>query len=147
VYSITFYKKEELRNNYVRGVYIIKELNDGLFKSHRLHQGIKKILCPRRGLNHQEAAIYVGVSPSLFDDLVKSGEMPKPLRINRRTVWDNHQLDECFDALFAPDDNPADELRYRSSSMQPRPLFMNCWRLAMRSGCFVCSGRSPDTSS
>ena len=36
---------------------------------------------------------------------------------------------------------------YRSGSMQPRPLFMNCWRLAMKSGCFVCSGRSPDTSS
>jgi hypothetical protein len=36
---------------------------------------------------------------------------------------------------------------YRSGSMRLRPLFMNCWRLAMRSGCFVCSGRSPDTSS
>ena len=36
---------------------------------------------------------------------------------------------------------------YRSGFIQPRPLFMNCWRLAMRSGCFVCSGRSPDTSS
>jgi hypothetical protein len=32
--------------------------------------------------------------------------MPKPLRINRRTVWHIHQLDECFDALFAPDDAP-----------------------------------------
>jgi hypothetical protein len=38
--------------------------------------------------------------------LSKSGGMPKPLRINRRTVWDIHQLDECFDALFAPDDAP-----------------------------------------
>jgi DNA replication protein DnaC len=28
-----------------------------------------------------------------------------------------------------------------------RPLFMNCWTLAMRSGCFVCSGRWPDTRS
>jgi Periplasmic binding protein len=36
---------------------------------------------------------------------------------------------------------------YRSGSMPPRPLFMNCWRLTMRSGCFVCSGRSPGTSS
>ena len=36
---------------------------------------------------------------------------------------------------------------YRSGSIRPRPLFMNCWRLAMRSGCFVCSARSPDTSS
>jgi hypothetical protein len=28
--------------------------------------------------------------------------MPKPKRINRRTVWDRHQLDRAFDAL--PDD-------------------------------------------
>jgi predicted DNA-binding transcriptional regulator AlpA len=63
------------------------ELNDDLFKANGLHQSIKKAFCPRRGLNRQEAAIYVGVSSSLFDDLVKSGEMPKPLRINRRTRY------------------------------------------------------------
>jgi hypothetical protein len=29
----------------------------------------------------------------------------------------------------------------------PRLSSMNCWRLATRSGCFACSGSSPDTSS
>jgi len=54
---------------------------------------------PRRGLSRVEAALYVGVSPSLFDEMVKDGRMPKPRRINSRTVWDKRQLDEAFDAL------------------------------------------------
>jgi predicted DNA-binding transcriptional regulator AlpA len=87
------------------------ELNDDLFKTNGLQQSIKKALCPRRGLSRQEAALYIGISASLFDELVKSGEMPKPLRIKRRTVWNRHQLDECFDDLFTPNDNPWDELQ------------------------------------
>ena len=54
---------------------------------------------PRRGLSRVEAAMYVGVSPSLFDEMVKDGRMPHPRRINSRTVWDKRQLDEAFDAL------------------------------------------------
>jgi len=54
---------------------------------------------PRRGLSRVEAALYVGVSPSLFDEMVKDGRMPKPRRINSRTVWDKRRLDEAFDAL------------------------------------------------
>jgi len=82
------------------------ELKNNLFEPHGLHVSIKKALCPRRGLSRQESALYIGVSPSLFDDLVKSGEMTKPLRIKRRTVWDRHQPDECFEALYVPDENP-----------------------------------------
>ena len=85
-------------------------LEDNSFEPHRLYQSIKKVLCPRRGLSRQEAALYIGVSPSLFDELVKSGEMPKPVRIKRRTVWDRHQLDEYFEALSALEDNPWDEI-------------------------------------
>ena len=87
------------------------ELNEDLFRTHRLQQSIKKAFCPRRGLSRQEAALYIGVSSSLFDGLVKSGEMPKPLHIKRRTVWDRHQLDECFEALSVPEEeNPWNEL-------------------------------------
>jgi predicted DNA-binding transcriptional regulator AlpA len=63
------------------------ERNDSLFEPHRLHQSIEKALCPRRGFSRKEAALYIGVSASLFDQLVNLGEMPKPLRIKRRTVW------------------------------------------------------------
>ena len=52
-----------------------------------------------RGLSRVQAAAYIGVSPSLFDEMVKDGRMPKPMRINARTVWDRVKLDEAFAAL------------------------------------------------
>jgi excisionase family DNA binding protein len=56
-------------------------------------------LNPRRGLSRVEAAAYVGVSPSKFDELVLDGRMPAPKRIDGRKVWDIHNLDIAFDAL------------------------------------------------
>jgi predicted DNA-binding transcriptional regulator AlpA len=43
---------------------------------------------PPRGLRREEAAAYIGVSPSTFDKMVADGRMPIPKRINARTVWD-----------------------------------------------------------
>jgi predicted DNA-binding transcriptional regulator AlpA len=62
----------------------------------------RKLRIEPRGLSRVEAAGYVGVSPSLFDEMVKDRRMPNPKRINRRTVWDRKQLDIAFEAL--PDD-------------------------------------------
>lgn len=62
-----------------------------------------------RGLSRVEAAVYIGVSPSLFDQMIQDGRMPSPKRINRRAVWDKHQLDSAFEALSDEDgDNPWD---------------------------------------
>jgi predicted DNA-binding transcriptional regulator AlpA len=52
-----------------------------------------------RGLSRTQAAEYIGVSPSLFDEMVKDGRMPEPMRINARTVWDRVKLDQAFVAL------------------------------------------------
>lgn len=52
-----------------------------------------------RGLSRVEAAAYVGVSPSLFDQLVGDGRMPAPKRINSRTVWDRKRLDQAFELI------------------------------------------------
>jgi predicted DNA-binding transcriptional regulator AlpA len=60
---------------------------------------------PPRGLSRSEAAAYVGVSPSLFDAMVKDGRMPRPKRINSRTIWDRARLDEAFEALPGGDSN------------------------------------------
>lgn len=63
-----------------------------------------------RGLSRVQSAEYVGVSPSLFDEMVSDKRMPPPKCINRRTVWDRLKLDEAFAAL--PDKesrNPWDE--------------------------------------
>jgi predicted DNA-binding transcriptional regulator AlpA len=64
-----------------------------------------------RGLSREQAAAYVGISPSLFDMLVKDGRMPGPKRINARAVWDRLELDAAFAALPGNDDtgNPWDE--------------------------------------
>jgi predicted DNA-binding transcriptional regulator AlpA len=52
-----------------------------------------------RGLSREQAAAYVGVSPSLFDILIKDGRMPGPKRINSRVVWDRFKLDAAFEAI------------------------------------------------
>jgi predicted DNA-binding transcriptional regulator AlpA len=54
---------------------------------------------PIRGLNQNVAAEYIGVSPSKFDEMVQDGRMPPPKKIDRRRVWDIHQLDSAFDKL------------------------------------------------
>lgn len=52
-----------------------------------------------RGLSREASACYLGISPTLFDELVSDGRMPKPKRVNSRTVWDVRALDLAFDAL------------------------------------------------
>jgi hypothetical protein len=67
---------------------------------------------PRRGLNRTEAAAYIGVSPSKFDEMVRDGRMCAPKRIDARVVWDIRQLDAAFDGLPSEGDdvqNPWDE--------------------------------------
>ncbi len=50
-----------------------------------------------RGLNRVQAAEYAGVSPSLFDVLVKAGVMPKPIQWGGRRVFDRVAIDRVFD--------------------------------------------------
>lgn len=52
-----------------------------------------------RGLPRVLAAEYVGCKPRKFDDMVKSGMMPRPRLIGVKKVWDTQELDEAFDAL------------------------------------------------
>ena len=52
-----------------------------------------------RGLSRVQAAEYIGVGVTKFDEMVDDGRMPKPKRIDGRTVWDRLKLDAAFDAL------------------------------------------------
>jgi predicted DNA-binding transcriptional regulator AlpA len=54
---------------------------------------------PRRGLRRVEAAVYVGVSPTKFDEMVQDGRMPHPKKIDSANVWDIRDIDSAFDAL------------------------------------------------
>jgi predicted DNA-binding transcriptional regulator AlpA len=54
---------------------------------------------PRRGLSRDEAATYIGVSATKFDEMVADGRMPAPVQIDARKVWDIRSIDLAFDAL------------------------------------------------
>ena len=54
---------------------------------------------PPRGLSRAEAAAYVGVGTSKFDEMVTDRRMPRPKRIDGRRVWDRLKLDSAFAAL------------------------------------------------
>jgi predicted DNA-binding transcriptional regulator AlpA len=56
-------------------------------------------LYPPRGMSRPEAARWVGVSASKFDQLVKDGRMPRPKTIDGRVIWDRYQLDAAIDEL------------------------------------------------
>jgi predicted DNA-binding transcriptional regulator AlpA len=62
----------------------------------------------RRGLRREEAATYIGVSPSTFDNLIKEGTMPKSFKIKGCVTWDIRDLDLAFDALKNDRPNPLD---------------------------------------
>ena len=62
---------------------------------------------PRRGLRRHEAAQYLGVSPSLFDQLIVERKMPKAIKIRACSVWDVHDLDVSFEAMKSNDNEPS----------------------------------------
>ena len=52
-----------------------------------------------RGLRRRDAAAYVALGVSKFDQLVADGRMPPPKKADKVSVWDREQLDEAFDRL------------------------------------------------
>lgn len=57
-----------------------------------------------RGLSRVQAAEYIGVGVTKFDEMVADGRMPKAKRIDGRTVWDRMQLDAAFSAIDGDDE-------------------------------------------
>jgi len=68
-----------------------------------------------RGLSRDEAARYIGVGTTKFDEMVADGRMPRPKRIDGRVVWDRLKIEAAFSDL--PDDhraNPLDRMLQRA---------------------------------
>jgi predicted DNA-binding transcriptional regulator AlpA len=66
---------------------------------------------PPRGLNREEAARYIGVGATKFDEMVADRRMPRPKRVDGRVIWDRIKLDIAFTDL--PEDkkvNPLDRI-------------------------------------
>lgn len=60
----------------------------------------------RRGLSRLEAAAYIGISPSKFDELRKVNRIAPPKVLDGRLIFTTERLDEFLDAL--PDENQTD---------------------------------------
>jgi excisionase family DNA binding protein len=64
-----------------------------------------------RGMSRDEAARYVGVGVTKFDEMVADGRMPRPKRVDGRVIWDRIRLDAAFSDL--PEEkrsNPLDQM-------------------------------------
>lgn len=56
----------------------------------------------RIGISRAEAAALIGVSPPVFDDLVRREMMPKARAIGARRVWHRGEIEKSFiDLPFA----------------------------------------------
>lgn len=70
---------------------------DPIFKTDVLPRSL-----PPAGISRAEAAAFIGVSPTKFDEMVADSRMPGPKKIDGRTVWSVRKLTLAFEAL--PDD-------------------------------------------
>jgi predicted DNA-binding transcriptional regulator AlpA len=64
---------------------------------------------PPRGLSRIDAARYIGVSATKFDQLVRLRQMPAPKRIGGRVIWDRLALEAAFSDLPG-DENEIDRI-------------------------------------
>lgn len=60
---------------------------------------------PPRGLNSVQAAEYLGISATTFENLVATGHVAPPKRVGKRKIWDVRKLDQFFDGM--PDEEQA----------------------------------------
>jgi predicted DNA-binding transcriptional regulator AlpA len=58
--------------------------------------------------SRDEAARYVGVGATKFDEMVSDGRMPRPKRVDGRVIWDRLRIEAAFSDL--PDNNRANPL-------------------------------------
>lgn len=97
---------------------------------------LDSISYPPRGLSREEAARYVGVGVTLFDEMVADGRMPKPKRVNSRVLWDRFALDIAFTDLPGEEDNKIDALfRSRGTATPAEPRAFTPATLAKRWAC------------
>ncbi len=53
----------------------------------------------RRALSRVEAAVYLGISPSKFDELRLDGRIRPPRLLDGRKLWDVYDLDMAFESF------------------------------------------------
>lgn len=68
---------------------------------------------PPRGMSREEAARYIGVGTTKFDEMVADRRMPKPKRVDGRVIWDRVALDAAFSDLPNEPENRIDAILAR----------------------------------
>ncbi|MDI6026101.1 hypothetical protein QBK99_07865 [Corticibacterium sp. UT-5YL-CI-8] len=63
----------------------------------------------QRMLSRIQAAAYVGIGLTKFDEMVADGRMPLARKIDTRRVWDVRQLDLALDRLPSEGDDSSPE--------------------------------------
>jgi predicted DNA-binding transcriptional regulator AlpA len=71
---------------------------------------VEPLFYPPRGLSRDDAARYLGLGATLFDQLVADGRLPQPRKVNTRVVWDRHELDLAFADLPRRDEKTKGQL-------------------------------------
>jgi hypothetical protein len=85
--------------------------------------GISDVISyPPRGLSRYEAARYLGVAPTVFDEMVSAGTMPSCKRLRGQAIWDRVQLDIAFNGLDGGDRKETLEDFIRQSRRRVRTL-------------------------
>jgi predicted DNA-binding transcriptional regulator AlpA len=54
---------------------------------------------PPIGINREQAAAFIGISPSLYDKCVERGTMPGPRMIGGRAVYDVEEVIKAFRSI------------------------------------------------
>lgn len=57
------------------------------------------IAYPPRGMSRDEAARYIGVGTTKFDEMVADRRMPRPKRVDGRVIWDRLKIEAAFTDL------------------------------------------------
>ena len=77
---------------------------------------------PPRGMSRDEAARYIGVGSTKFDQLVADGRLPKAIHIDARVIWDRIALDQAFTELAHAPVNEIDEILNRAARRKSRAM-------------------------
>lgn len=71
---------------------------------------------PPRGMSREEAARYIGVGTTKFDEMVADRRMPRPKRVDGRVIWDRVALDAAFSDLPNEPGNKIDAILARKNA-------------------------------
>jgi predicted DNA-binding transcriptional regulator AlpA len=85
-------------------------------------------------MSRDDAARYIGVGTSKFDEMIADQRMPRPKRVDGRVIWDRIKLDAAFSDLTTPASTRwikcwecrSSNVRSTEDQEAARPEFSNC---------------------